>query len=288
MDRPHDSQPDDDPLARQYRELGGLGARSATPPDLGDLLRRDRQHERRRVAGTAVAVVSTMGVAAWAGTTLFGAGHTFGPQTLPAAPVAASTLARHSGPVRTSSSTAERATPSSPASIVGSGAATMTPVIGTPEAAGSPQPSGASVAAGPTRTVQVWFETTTLRSDGCHALRAVARQVPTDDPVSAAVHELLQGPTKSEQQAGLRSDFGPGVAAAATVTHAGGTVVVDFGGLGRLSSVSPTCRRSQVASPLNQTLAQFSSVKTKVYTLKGDAAAFRAYVTETASPSASG
>lgn len=294
MTRPHDSLPDgslpdEDRLARRYRELGGLGARSATPPDLGDLLRRDRRHERRRVAGTAVAVVSTMGVAAWAGSTLFGAGRAFGPQTLPAAPVAVSTLSGQPGPARTTTSMPTQPTPSSPVSL-GSGPATMTPVIATPaigtvQATGSPSASSGS---GPTRTVQVWFQTTTVRSDGCHPLRAVARQVPTADPVSAALHELLQGPTRSEQQAGLRSDFGSGVAAAATVTHAGGTVIVDFGGLGRLSTVSPACRRSQVVSPLNQTLAQFSSVKTKVYTVKGDAAAFRAYLTETPSPSASG
>ena len=278
--QPHDPQPGDDPLARRYRELGTLGTRAAGAPDLGDLLRRDRQRERRRVTGTALAVVSTMGVAAWVGSALLGAGRG-GPQTLPAAPVAVSTAARHTPAAdRTGTSRTAPPAPTSAGATSAPAGPSVTPVVGTPT---SDPPSGSAVGTA-TRSVQVWFESTTTRSDGCHPLRAVTREVTADDPVTAALHQLLLGPTKAEQQAGLRSDIGAGLAAGASVTHAGGSVIVDLGGLGRLAGVPTACRRTQVAGPLNQTLSQFTSVKTRVFTIRGDAAAFRAYLNGTPAP----
>ncbi len=271
----HGRAPDDDPLARRYRELGGLGARAAGAPDLGDLLRRDRRHERRRVTATALAVVSTMGAAAWVGSAVLGIGRTTAPQTVPAAQVAAPTSPRPD-PAGTGPRSTARPTPSP----------TLTPTPtqpSTPTSTSTPTVRSSSGGSG-TRTVQVWFESGTTRADGCHPLKAVTRTVADDDLVTATLHQLLLGPTRAEQQSGLRSDFGPGSAAATTVTHAGGTVIVDFAGLGRLSSVPTACRRTQVATPLNQTLAQFTSVKTRVFTLRGDAAAFRAYLNPPASP----
>ena len=133
-------------------------------------------------------------------------------------------------------------------------------------------PSGTAPA---TMTVQVFFH----RGQGADpdTVAGVNRTVPrTARVATAALTALLAGPTREERDAGFWSHFSPATAKMLrSVRIANGVAHADFRDLRPvIPNASASAGSAALLAELNATLKQFSTVRTTVYSLNGDVAAF--------------
>lgn len=105
----------------------------------------------------------------------------------------------------------------------------------------------------------------------------VVRTVPRTEMVAtAAVRELLGGPTASERAAGYRSQFSAATAGLLRgVRVDGGVAYVDFHDFSRIiPSASSSFGSAALLAELDTTVKQFDSVRSTVYSFDGDIDAF--------------
>ncbi|GFJ80937.1 GerMN domain-containing protein [Phytohabitans houttuyneae] len=106
---------------------------------------------------------------------------------------------------------------------------------------------------------------------------AVNRTVPrTTKVATAALTALLAGPTRAEQDSGYWSHFSPATAGMLrSVRIANGAAHADFRDLRKvIPNASSSAGSAALLAELNATLKQFDTVRTTVYSLNGDVAAF--------------
>lgn len=139
--------------------------------------------------------------------------------------------------------------------------------------AGQPTtPPAASPSAQPaTMTVKVFFH------QGGNSVVAVERTVPRSAMVAtAALTQLLAGPTAAERDAGYTSHFSAATAGALrSVRVANGVAHADFHDFSRIiPNASSSAGSAALLAELDATLEQFSTVRATVYSFNGDVAAF--------------
>ncbi len=118
------------------------------------------------------------------------------------------------------------------------------------------------------RTILAYFLDTRADPDRqrCGEVRGFPRRVGSaEDPVAAALRELLAGPTDRERQAGAETALPAGVTVS-RLTRAGGAVRLDLSALAQLPG---TCRTQGMQAQIGRTLEQFSEVDRVELTLDG-------------------
>jgi hypothetical protein len=125
-----------------------------------------------------------------------------------------------------------------------------------------------------TISVKVFFNNLSQDPDfrDCTKVFAVDRRIPkTSSPATAAVQQLLKGPTGAEQQQGFETNINRDTQLnKLTITN--GIATADFSeALAR--NVAGSCRVMAVTSQIENTLQQFSSIRDVVITVEGKSAA---------------
>lgn len=136
----------------------------------------------------------------------------------------------------------------------------------------SPAPTSPSAE---TTKVLVYFHRGT--PDDPHTVAAASRSVPKTEAVAtAALTELLPGPTAEEQRNGYWSLFVPATAKKLnSVRVANGVAHADFSDFRQIiPNASSSFGSAALLAELDTTLRQFPAVKSTVYSFDGDVAAF--------------
>jgi hypothetical protein len=127
--------------------------------------------------------------------------------------------------------------------------------------------NGASTA---TQSVKVYFSQSNQTSNDCTDVVAVTHQIPRTQAVAtAALHELLTGPTAAEKQAGYISNIPVGVKLN-SIRIEDGTAFVDFSS--ELNQGAGSCLVSAIRAQIEDTLKQFDTVKKVEISVAGDTA----------------
>ncbi|HET8680330.1 MAG TPA: Gmad2 immunoglobulin-like domain-containing protein [Micromonosporaceae bacterium] len=147
------------------------------------------------------------------------------------------------------------------------------PPAGQPSA--NPSPTGAPVTSPATMTVKVYFH----KGPGADPakLSAVERTVPNSPMVAtAALTQLLAGPTSAERDAGYWSVFSSRTAGMLLSVRIGnGVGHADFRDLSKvIPNASSSTGSAVLLSELDATLKQFGTVDTTVYSFSGKVAPF--------------
>ncbi|HVQ91824.1 MAG TPA: GerMN domain-containing protein [Mycobacteriales bacterium] len=156
----------------------------------------------------------------------------------------------------------DRGGPPAPAPPAASGSSTQTPT--------APGTSGAGPVLPATTTVTVYFHADS-------GLIPVRRTVPRTSMVAtAALRQLLAGPTARERAAGIWSAFsGRTAGMLRSVRIAGGVGYADFADLRTvIPNASSSAGSEAMLAELDATFRQFAAVRGTVYALKGDVEAF--------------
>ncbi|MCX2951472.1 Gmad2 immunoglobulin-like domain-containing protein [Lentzea sp. NEAU-D7] len=152
---------------------------------------------------------------------------------------------------------------------------------GPPVATGTTSPTTSAPSAttapsgGESTTVSVYFHRGGLDDPG--KVVAVPRTVPRTRMVAtAALNELLPGPTAAEHEAGYWSMFVPATARTLkSVRIADGVAHADFTNFSTvIPNASSSAGSAALLAELDSTLKQFPTVKSTVYSFDGDVAAF--------------
>lgn len=160
------------------------------------------------------------------------------------------------------------------------GAGTVPPPAGapattTPGTAPSTSPSGPSDTTPATMTVKVYFHRGSAADPA--KVVAVSRTVPRSSKVAtAALTQLLAGPTSAERKAGYWSWFGSATAGMLRSVRVAGSV--GYADFRDLRPVIPNAGSSggtaALLAELDATVKQFGNVRRTVYSLNGDVPAF--------------
>jgi len=103
----------------------------------------------------------------------------------------------------------------------------------------------------------------------CNKVFAIERQIPKVSAVgSAAIWELLKGPTAQEEGAGFFTSINNGVKLQSLEITKEGTAIVDFNSQLEYQ-VGGSCRVSSIRAQISETLKQFSTVKNVVISING-------------------
>ncbi|MFJ8962593.1 Gmad2 immunoglobulin-like domain-containing protein [Lentzea sp. NPDC102401] len=147
---------------------------------------------------------------------------------------------------------------------------------GRPDPAAPPTSASSSPASTAEMTnVAVYFHRGTR--DDPHSVAAVARSVPKTEAVAtAALNELLPGPTAEEQQDGYWSLFVPATARTLkSVRVENGVAYADFLDFRQIiPNAGSSFGATALLAELDTTLRQFPTVKSTVYSFGGDVDAF--------------
>jgi spore germination protein GerM len=149
---------------------------------------------------------------------------------------------------------------------------TASPAATTPGPA--PTPTSAATTPTPTRGsaahVFVYFAHPDL-GDVCEQVFPVARAVERADP-TAALTQLLAGPTEIERALGYQSWFSTGTAGLLrTVSLSSGVATVDLGDISRvIPNASSSCGSHALLGALDATLRQFPSITRACYAIEGE------------------
>lgn len=139
---------------------------------------------------------------------------------------------------------------------------------------GTATPGGSPSATKATMTVRVYFH---MGRGNDYRLAAVARTVPrTPDVATAAMTQLLAGPTAGERHAGFSSFFSEKTATMLrSVRVAHGVAYADFHDFSKIiPNASSSAGSAALLAEMNATLKQFPGVQSTVYSFEGDVAAF--------------
>ena len=170
----------------------------------------------------------------------------------------------------------------SPRSPAAPGTATPSgPPATVPTSPGGPTQSPGTRPAPATMVVKVYFH-----SNG--ELTAVTRRVPrTSKVATAALTQLLAGPTAAERADGISSWFSSRTAGMLrSVQVADGVGYADFADLrGVIPIASTSAGSAALLAELDATLKQFSTVRRTVYSLDGDVATFYGWLQLAPAPS---
>jgi hypothetical protein len=105
----------------------------------------------------------------------------------------------------------------------------------------------------------------------CDKVFATSRQVPKTDAVArAAIEELLKGPSQDERRQGYYTVINPGVKIQALTIDDQGVAHIDFDPQLQ-ANVGGSCRVSAIRSEITQTLMQFSTIKSVIISINGEA-----------------
>lgn len=117
-------------------------------------------------------------------------------------------------------------------------------------------------------TVEVFFSMDDFgASNECNAVVAVERQIPATQAVArAAINELLDGPTSSEQDAGYVTSIPSGVELN-SIRVENGTAFADFSE--ELNNVGGSCLVTAIRAQIEETLMQFSTVNDVIISVEG-------------------
>ncbi|HEY5156301.1 MAG TPA: GerMN domain-containing protein, partial [Acidimicrobiales bacterium] len=129
-------------------------------------------------------------------------------------------------------------------------------------------------------TVRVFFTPDSGGPD-CSETTPVDRTVQApEDLLSAALTELLAGPTTTERDAGLRSWFSADTAdSLLSATIVDGTAHIDFKDFSsQLGGASSSCGSSQLLNQLDSTARQFPTVERTLYSFNGNVEAFYSWL----------
>jgi spore germination protein GerM len=144
----------------------------------------------------------------------------------------------------------------------------------------------APVAAAPATTlVQVYFNNDRLaaRADDCATVFAVARQLPkTAGVATAALNQLVAGPTEAERAAGYRSPFSAATAGLLRGVHVEhGTAYVNLNDpRPLLTGATSSCGAAELRTQLERTLRQFPTVRRVIFAIDGEPRAFYEWMGE--------
>ncbi|MEU0510474.1 MULTISPECIES: Gmad2 immunoglobulin-like domain-containing protein [unclassified Amycolatopsis] len=136
-------------------------------------------------------------------------------------------------------------------------------------------PPGPTPPGGDTMVVRVYFHQG--QADDPARVVPVERTVPRSEQVAtAALGQLLAGPTAAERAAGYHSFFSSATAdALISVRVANGVARADFKDFSRIiPNASSSYGSAALLAELDATLKQFPTVKSTVYSFEGDVAAF--------------
>lgn len=147
--------------------------------------------------------------------------------------------------------------------------------------AASPSPSAQPSTSPPTsggdsQTVKVFFSRRGS-GDECTSVEPVDRRIEkTRSVATAALNELLAGPTETEQDRGFGSLFNDETAGLLrSVRVERGTAFLDLNaGFLRINNVSTSCAGSATVASIEATLRQFPTVEEVRYAVEADPAAF--------------
>jgi spore germination protein GerM len=142
------------------------------------------------------------------------------------------------------------------------------------------------VAAAPaTMLVQVYFNNDRLaaRADDCATVFAVARQLPkTAGVATAALNQLVAGPTEDERAAGYRSPFSVATAGLLRGVHVEhGTAYVNLNDPRTLlAGATSSCGAAEFRTQLERTLRQVPTVRRVIFAIDGEPRAFYEWMGE--------
>ncbi|OHV39307.1 hypothetical protein BCD49_11450 [Pseudofrankia sp. EUN1h] len=140
---------------------------------------------------------------------------------------------------------------------------------------GEPTPTSTTAT---TTTVRVYFHRGSADAD---QVEAVTRTVPrTAMPATAALGQLLAGPTEAERAAGYTSFFSARTAGTLhRLTVENGVAYADFADLRQIiPNASSSYGSAALLAELNATLRQFSTVRSTIYSFDNDAVAFYSWL----------
>jgi hypothetical protein len=119
-----------------------------------------------------------------------------------------------------------------------------------------------------TQPVKVYFSSSDQTGNDCAAVAAVTRQIPSTQAVAtAALQELLAGPTAAEKQAGYTSSIPTGVKLN-SIRVENGTAFADFST--ELNQGGGSCLVTAIRAQIEKTLEQFSTVNKVEISVAGD------------------
>ncbi|MGM0386792.1 MAG: GerMN domain-containing protein [Actinomycetota bacterium] len=159
------------------------------------------------------------------------------------------------------------------------GAATAAATTPAPGATTSAQPTNPAE----TMTVAMFFDNTVMNPNAasCSAVFPVERTVPaSDDEATAALEQLLAGPTPDEEAEGYSSWFSEDTADALLgVRVEGDTAYVNLADLRQvIPNAGTSCGSGQFMASLNATTTNATGAAKVLYAFDGDPAAFWGFV----------
>ncbi|TSC94157.1 MAG: hypothetical protein CEN87_610 [Parcubacteria group bacterium Licking1014_1] len=118
--------------------------------------------------------------------------------------------------------------------------------------------------------IKVYFNNNKMNPEfSCNKVFATEREIPKIEAIgSAALWELLEGPTDKEQQAGFFTNINQGIKLQSLKIEADGTAIADFDEQLE-AGVGGSCRVSAIRAQITETLKQFPTVKNVVISING-------------------
>jgi len=118
--------------------------------------------------------------------------------------------------------------------------------------------------------IKVYFNNNKMDPEiSCNKVFAVEREISKIEAVgSAALWQLLIGPTEEEKKTGFFTSINPGVVLQGLEIKKDGTAIADFDE-GLQSGVGGSCKVSAIRAEITQTLKQFPTVKNVVISING-------------------
>ncbi|MCX6734865.1 MAG: GerMN domain-containing protein [Candidatus Peregrinibacteria bacterium] len=137
--------------------------------------------------------------------------------------------------------------------------------------AATPEPKAEAATTQANMVVKVYFNNPKIDPNWdfeCSNVLAVERTIPkTESVASAAIAELLKGPTDAEKSKGYMSNINTGVKVQG-ISIKDGIAKIDFNEQLQFQ-VGGSCKISAIYAQIKQTLKQFSSVKDVVISING-------------------
>ncbi len=126
------------------------------------------------------------------------------------------------------------------------------------------------ISSGEIMKIKVYFNNNQMDPEvSCNKVFAVGRDIPKIEAVgSAALWQLLFGPTQEEKNAGFYTSINQGVTLKGLAIDKNGTATADFDSQLE-NGVGGSCKVSAIRAQITQTLKQFPTIKNVVISIDG-------------------